>query len=113
MSNRFYVLLASARTSAIRELEADWHTTVLHKKYFPDVRKDGILTNASGLTAISPMTGRYKPMKLANFSSHTTAMTELFIIKGNSATGSTKQGGDQCTQACNAAPAGVIGSMFL
>ena len=106
MSDCFYVILALARTSAIIELEAGWRSTVLHEKYFQDVRKDGILTNASGLTALSPMTGRYKPMKLANFSSHTTAMTELFIIKGNSATGSTKQGGDQYTQACNAAPAG-------
>ena len=30
----------------MRELEAGWRATVLHEKYFQDVRKDGILTNA-------------------------------------------------------------------
>ena len=41
----------------MRELEDGWRATVLHKKYFQGVREDGILTNASGLTAPSPRTG--------------------------------------------------------
>ena len=43
--------------------------------------------------------------KLADFPSRTTAKKELFIVKGKSAMGSTKQGGG-AMQADNTAPAG-------